>query len=153
MTLQPDYSEFVKLASEGNLVPVYSDILADVLTPVAAYAKLSASKPAFLFESVVGGEQVSRYSFVGCNPSKVISVQGQDAVVRYKDGTTETFPAPEDPLSLVEDELAACKPALPPDMPRFSGGAVGYLSYEYATCVEPTVPRPATDSLGLPLFF
>ncbi len=153
MTPQPDYSDFVKLASQGNLVSVYADILADVLTPVAAYAKLRVTKPAFLFESVVGGEQVSRYSFVGCNPSKVIAVQGQEAFARHRDGTTESFPAPKDPLSLVEDELASCNPALPPDMPRFSGGAVGYLSYEYANCVEPSVPRPVTDSLGLPMLY
>jgi anthranilate synthase component I len=153
MTLQPDYPDFVKLASQGNLVPVYVDVLADTLTPVAAYAKLSARKPAFLFESVVGGEQVSRYSFVGCNPRKVISVQGKEATIRNQDGEMETFPAPADPLTLIEEELAVCNPALPPGMPRFSGGAVGYLSYEYATCVEPTVPCPENDDLELPLLY
>tara|TARA_B100000959_G_C14984979_1_gene625164 strand:+ start:1129 stop:2619 length:1491 start_codon:yes stop_codon:yes gene_type:complete len=153
MILQPDYSDFVKLSSKGNLVSVYTDVLADVLTPVAAYAKLQVTKPAFLFESVVGGEQVSRYSFVGCNPSKVIIVQGKEAFIRQRDGTINAFPVPDDPLTLVEEELAACQPALPSDMPRFSGGAVGYLSYEYASCVEPTVPPPATDSLGLPMLY
>jgi anthranilate synthase component 1 len=154
MTTQPAYSEFLELASRGNLVPVYADVMADVLTPVAAYAKLSVAKPAFLFESVVGGEQVSRYSFLGCNPSKVIAVKGNEAVVRHRDGKIETYPAPADPLSLVEEELKSCNPAPPPPgMPRFSGGAVGYLSYEYATCVEPSVSRPEVDSLGLPMLY
>lgn len=132
---------------------MYADFMADILTPVAAYAKLSIAKPAFLFESVVGGEQVSRYSFVGCNPSKVIAVKGKEAEIRHRGGDREKFPAPSDPLSLVESELKSCVLASPAGMPRFSGGAVGYLSYEYANCVEPSVPLPKADSLGLPMLY
>ena len=153
MRSQPEYAEFLKLASKGDFVPVYCDVLADALTPVAAYAKLSACKPAFIFESVVGGEQISRYSFVGCNPRKVISVTGGNATIRLRTGESETFSAPNDPLSLIENELTSRNTAMLPDMPRFSGGAVGYLSYEYANCVESTVPLPATDSLDLPLLY
>tara|TARA_Y100000588_G_scaffold49332_2_gene46500 strand:- start:36752 stop:38242 length:1491 start_codon:yes stop_codon:yes gene_type:complete len=153
MRVQPEYSEFVKLSSQGDLVAVYADVLADVLTPVAAYAKLSSIKPAFLFESVVGGEQVSRYSFVGCNPTKVISAQDGQATVRLRDGGLESLEMPADPLDLIEKELATCQPAPTDGMPRFSGGAVGYLSYEYASCIEPTVSRPESDTLGLPMLY
>lgn len=132
----PSKAEFLKLAQQGNLIPVYREILADAETPVLAYQKIRKTGPSFLLESVEGGENIGRYSFVGANPHTVIRYDAQ------------TGP---DPLRLVEAEMAKFKPVAVPGLPRFSGGAVGFLGYEYIHFIEPTVPRPPQDELGTPV--
>src|SRR5882672_3349632 len=111
----PSKSEFLKLAGQGNLIPVYREILADAETPVSAYQKLRKTGPSFLLESVEGGEHIGRYSFLGANPSKVIRADG---------------PQGGDPLKTLEKEMARYKPVSLPGLPRFTGGAVGFLGYE-----------------------
>jgi anthranilate synthase component 1 len=132
----PSKAEFLKLAQQGNLVPVYREVLADVETPVSAYQKLKKTGPSFLLESVEGGEHLGRYSFVGANPRKVIRVDRRDG---------------PDPLQEVEREMAKLKPVSVRGLPRFTGGAVGFLGYEYIHFVEPTVPCPSRDDLGTPV--
>jgi anthranilate synthase component I len=132
----PSKSEFLKLAKHGNLVPVYREILADMETPVSAYQKLRKRGPSFLLESVEGGENVGRYSFVGANPRTVIRVEAHTG---------------EDPLRRVEQEMAKYKPVALPGLPRFTGGAVGFVGYEYIHFIEPTVPLPARDDLHTPV--
>lgn len=134
MQVSPSREEFLRLAGQGNVVPVCADFLADVETPVSAYAKLRGHGPSFLLESVEGGEHVSRYSFVGCNPRKILRA---DARVG-------------DPLALLQAEMAAYRPVAVPGLPPFTGGAVGYLGYEFIHAVEPTVPLAARDDLGVP---
>jgi anthranilate synthase component I len=134
MHVTPSRESFLQLSRKGNVVPVCTDLLADLETPVSAFAKLRGSGPAFLLESVEGGENVSRYSFIGCNPRKIISAQPGDA----------------DPLKLLEAELAGYKPVDVPGLPPFTGGAVGYLGYEFIHSVEKTVPLAAKDELGVP---
>lgn len=134
MHVAPDLAQFVELSRRGNVVPVTAELLADLETPVSAYAKLRGRGPAFLLESVEGGEHVSRYSFVGCNPRRVFSA-----------GT-----AGGDPLAALEAEMARYRPVEVPGLPPFTGGAVGYLGYEYMHAVEPTVPPAARDELGVP---
>ena len=73
MNITPSESEFVRLATQGNLVPVFTDLVADFATPVAVYARLRRTGPAFLFESVAGGEHIGRYSFAGCRPLETIA--------------------------------------------------------------------------------
>ena len=73
MNIQPSKEDFLRLCTQGNVVPVYADLMADFETPVSAYAKLKASGPAYLLESIEGGETVSRYSFIGCRPRKVFA--------------------------------------------------------------------------------
>lgn len=153
MRVFPEQEEFKRLASEADVIPVRAEFTADAETPLSAYAKLSARKPAFLLESVVGGEQVSRYSFVGCDPRKVIACGEKETVVTLRDGTRETFPTPADPLAIVEREMEGIRYASFDDLPRFAGGAVGYLGYEYASRVEPTVPVAEKDELGLPTLY
>jgi anthranilate synthase component 1 len=131
----PSKSEFLRLAKQGNLVPVYREILADMETPVSAYQKLRRDGPSFLLESVEGGEHLGRYSFVGANPRKLIRVEATGG---------------EDPLRLVEAEMSKFKPVTVPGLPRFTGGAVGFLGYEYIHFVEPTVPCPGRDELRTP---
>ncbi len=134
MQIHPTREEFLRLATQGNIVPVHADFLADVETPVSAYAKLRGHGPAFLLESVEGGEHVSRYSFVGCNPRKILSAAPGDG----------------DPLAALQKEMAGYQPVKLPGMPPFTGGAVGYLGYEFIHGVEPTVPVAKRDELGVP---
>ena len=134
MTITPTKAEFVKLAQQGNLIPVYAEILADAETPVSAYQKLQKTGPSFLLESVEGGENIGRYSFLGANPRTVIRVAKGDA----------------DALRSVEAEMAKFRPVTVPGLPRFTGGAVGFLGYEYIHQIESSVPQPDRNELGTP---
>ena len=152
MTFIPNIEEFKELADDYNIIAVRSEFTTDAETPLSAYAKLSASKPAFLFESVVGGEQVSRYSFVGSSPYKTISSDSNITKITDYKGEVKSKPTPNDPLKLVEDELSGIRyHGL--DEHRFSGGAVGFIGYEYANRIERTVPLPEKNELETPLLF
>ncbi|MDD2763895.1 MAG: anthranilate synthase component I [Opitutaceae bacterium] len=153
MNIQPSREAFLRLCEQGNVVPVYADLMADFETPVSAYAKLKASGPAYLLESIEGGETVSRYSFIGCRPRKVFACYAEITEIREPGRPVQRIPTPHDPLKLIEAEIAGFKPVLIPGMPRFMGGAVGYLGYEYIHRIEPTVPEAARDELGLPLAY
>jgi len=153
MEIHPTRDEFVALARAGNLIPVYADLMADFETPVSAYAKLRAHGPAYLLESVEGGERLSRYSFIGCRPRKTFSCGPRTTEIREPGRPPRTVPTPDDPLELIAAELSQFRPVRLPGLPRFTGGAVGFLSYEYVTRIEPTVPMAAGDELGLPLIF
>jgi anthranilate synthase component 1 len=137
MQVFPPREEFLRLSRQGNVIPVRADLLADLETPVSAYAKLRGAGPAFLLESVEGGENVSRYSFIGCNPRKIL---------RARPGET-------DPLVALQQELAQYRPVSVPGLPPFTGGAVGYLGYEFIHSVEKTVPLAAHDELGVPMMW
>lgn len=137
MQVTPSRETFLQLSRKGNVVPVYTDLLADLETPVSAFAKLRGNQPAFLLESVEGGEHVSRFSFIGCNPRKIISAP----------------PGAADPLKALETELAGYKPVDVPGLPPFTGGAVGYLGYEFIHSVEKTVPLAKKDELGVPMMW
>ena len=153
MKISPELEEFERLSEEADVVLVRAEFTADAETPLSAYAKLSTRKPAFLLESVVGGDQVSRYSFVGCNPRKVIACHEDETVVTERNGERNSFPTPADPLDIVEQEMAGIRYAAIDDLPRFAGGAVGYIGYEYASRIEPTVPLAEKAELGLPTLY
>ncbi len=157
------------------LLPLYRDILTDLETPVSAYCKTAQGPYSFLLESVTGGERVGRYSFIGLDPYMIIMHDGEMAMRYflqglngYRQGTGgrnelvgpacgphgENIPC-YDPLQLIEDELDQYHLIIPPhlsqdELPRFHGGAVGYLSYETASRFE-RLPVPAKNALGLPL--
>ena len=137
----------------ATLVPVWRDILADLETPVSAYLKLSDGQYGYLLESVDGGERLARYSFVGTDPYLVLRVRDGMAEYRWRDGeragTVETRPC-SDALAAVRAELERRPVARAAGLPRFAGGAVGYLAYEAAARYEPTVPIPEDDPLDLP---
>ncbi len=151
MNVHPDLPEFRKLAERGNTVPVYVDLTADCETPVGAYAKLRGEGPSFLFESIVGGERISRYSFLGMNPRTTIRALAGEVVLEHRDGRRERRPAPADPLRVLEEEMSRYHPVRLPGMPPFTGGAVGFIGYEYVHCIEPTVLKPDEDALGMPV--
>jgi anthranilate synthase component 1 len=123
---------------DGNLVPVYREVQADLETPVSAYLKIERGPYSFLLESVEGGERLGRYSFLGTEPYRVL-----------KTGPGQPVGA-EDPLVHIGNELARFKPVPVEGLPRFLGGAVGYLGFECVRYFEPRVRMAANDRLGLP---
>jgi anthranilate synthase component 1 len=153
MQVYPTRDAFRRLAGEGNLIPVYADLMADFETPVSVFAKLrAAGVPAFLLESIEGGATLNRYSFIGCQPRRVIEAHlGGATRITERDGSSRSLPTPADPLQVIEEELAGLRPVKLPGMPRFVGGAVGYIGYEYIHCIEPSVPLAARDPLGMPV--
>lgn len=137
----PDFGEFERLAGQGNLIPVSREIVADLETPVSAFAKLDeGARHAFLLESVEGGEKWARYSFLGADPGLVYRVKG-DTVEIDRDGQVERFPGGTDPFARLRALLARVKPVRLPGMPLFFGGAVGYIGYEAVRFFE---RHPAT---------
>jgi anthranilate synthase component 1 len=126
--VHPDIKTFRKKAKEGNLIPVYREILADLDTPLSAFLKLR-SRACFLLESLEGGEKWARYSFIGSNPSMII--EGTGKRVTIKRGRKRTVvEADSDPLEVVERELRKFRPVIMPGLPRFFGGFVGYIGYD-----------------------
>ena len=157
----PTKDEFCRLAKQGNLIPVTRRLLADQETPLTAYRKIRGHGESFLFESVEGGEHLGRYSFVGCNPRGMVRQTGDQ--VEWIDGgeILETFKVvgrcgePKegevfDGLAVVERVLANYKPVDVPGLPRFTGGALGFVGHEFIHDIEPVVPRPPEDELGTP---
>ena len=160
----PTLKEFLKLTDQGNLIPVTARILADIETPLSAYRKIRGQGESFLFESVEGGEHLGRYSFVGCNPRAVIKQTGNKIEVIQDGKIVEKFgiPAPgkepcencvKDGLEVVERVMKKYRPVTLPGLPRFTGGAVGFIGYEFIHDVEPSVPRPTHDELKTPTMY
>ncbi|MCL4534754.1 MAG: anthranilate synthase component I [Bacteroidetes bacterium] len=145
----PDLPTFCRLAVSANLVPVYRELPADLETPVSVYLKLRSDTPSFLLESVEGGEQVGRYSFLGASPSLVMLARGKQASLQ-QDGTVQDVDLGQgDPLHLIQEVLARYRVAKVPGLPRFFGGAVGYLAYDTVRHFE-RLPSCEHDELGLP---
>jgi anthranilate synthase component 1 len=160
----PAKSEFLKLAEQGNLIPVARRLLADFETPLSAYRKIRGHSEAFLLESVEGGERLGRYSFIGCNPRAVIRQFGERVeVLEHGRAVDEYTVAParrgegprfvRDGLEVVERVLAQYRPVALPGLPPFTGGAVGFIGYEFIHDVEPVVPRPPVDELRTPTLY
>jgi anthranilate synthase component 1 len=132
-------------------VPIYREIMADLETPVSAYLKLRGAGPSFLLESIQGGERLARYSFIGADPIAVLTLRDGRATVANASGET-TAAAYDDPLIPLAELVARYRSPEMPDLPlpRFSGGAVGYLSYEAVRAFEPRVPSAPGKGLDLP---
>jgi len=141
---QPNFAEFEKLAQKGNLIPVYREILADVETPVSVLMKLRKKDHVFLLESVEGGEKWGRYSFLGTDASVVFRVQGDRVIIDEK-GNVTTRHHHGGPLNFLRELLNRYKPVALPGLPRFYGGAVGYLGYEMVRYFEELPPSPPDD--------
>ncbi len=144
----PSLSEIQALArqTDTNLAPVYRDVPADLETPVSAYLKVARGDHSFLLESVEGGERLARYSFIGTEPYRILR---SGPYAHTWDGS--------DPLRDIEAEMSRFRLALPEgpgggpsDLPRFTGGAVGFLAYETVRHFEPRVPIAEADPQGLP---
>ena len=160
----PTPEEFAKLAAQGNLVPVTRRLLADFETPLSAYRKIRGQGESFLFESVEGGEHLGRYSFVGCNPRVVIRQTARTVEVfengkRVEESTVRGPLKPAEPgtvrdgLEVVERILKRFRAVPLLGLPRFTGGAVGFIGYEFIHDVEPIVPTPPKDDLRTPTMY
>ncbi len=152
----PTLDEFLKFATQGNLVPVTRRILADLETPLSAYRKIRGQGESFLFESVEGGEHIGRYSFVGCNPRAIIRQDGQHVQVIENGRIIESAMVGKDVkdgLEIVERIMKKYRAVAVPGLPRFTGGAVGFIGYEFIHDVEPSVPRPQHDELKTPVMY
>src|SRR2546422_6649984 len=135
-------------ARRAPMVPIFRDMLSDGLTPVTAFAALGKEGPAFLLESVEGGEHLGRYSFVAADPMAIISITGGRAMVRDADGERALTGA--DPWKAIESYLGALLPEPAEGLPEgFCGGAVGHLGYEAARYLE-HLPVPEADPLRVP---
>src|SRR5882757_2862386 len=190
----PTPDEFLKLAAQGNVIPVTRRLLADIETPLSAYRKIRGAGESFLFESVEGGEHLGRYSFVGCNPRAIIRQTGdrveliengkviekflvshlppadisenpiliegvlkthgkvEELAVSYE-SKSENLQIVRDGLEVVERVMQKYRPVSLPSLPRFTGGAVGFIGYEFIHDVEPVVPRPEQDDLKTPVMY
>jgi anthranilate synthase component 1 len=147
--IYPSLSELGRMAARYRYAPIYREVLADVETPVSALMKLGAGPGSFLLESVEGGEFVARYSFVAAGLERSLAIFDEHAVYQGTDGTAQL--SYTDPLDLIDRLVAREGVARLPGLPRFGGGAVGYLAYELARKFEPRIPLAASNPLQLPL--
>lgn len=131
-----------------NVLPVVRELPADLETPVSVYLKLCGQGPSFLLESITGGEQVARYSFIGVNPSRAFIFHGRD-ITQLVEGNTrhDCVPDGQDLLDALRSELACYRRAPTVNLPRFSGGLVGYLGYDAVRFFEPTLVLSAHAAL------
>lgn len=146
---RPTRADFLKLAATHSLVPVYRQLVGDTLTPVTAFGKIQEGDWSFLFESVIGGERLGRYSFLGAGP--FLRFQAWDRRVEIEDTATGKVEQRThlDPLRLLEELLAKYRAPHLPGLPRFCGGAVGYAGYDTVRYVE-RLEKPPLDDRGLP---
>jgi anthranilate synthase component 1 len=143
---QTTFDEFVELTRRGTFVPVCKEIMADLLTPVSAFLKVAEhSDYAFLLESVEGGERVARYSFLGKDPFLVLRGRGGRTVVERAGVRSES---PEPFVGALRKLMADFRSPFVPGLPRFTGGAVGYVGYDAAPWFEPALERTAAPAGG-----
>lgn len=144
----PSLEEFRKKSTEGNLVPVYREILADMETPVSALRKIDNGEYAFLLESVEGGENIAQYSFLGSNPSQIFWSKN-NTVTTVKNGVTQQRHNVEDPFEELRKLMGEFQPVSVEGLPRFHGGAVGFLTYDMVRFFE-DLPDSTSDDLQMP---
>jgi anthranilate synthase component 1 len=149
---QPSLEEFKKRTKKGNLIPVYREILADMETPVSAFLKIDDGKHSFLLESMEGGEKWARYSFLGSRPSVIVRSVGRSVDV-IRSGKKERTTFERDPLEVIKEVLSEYRPVTDPALPRFFGGAVGFMGYDVVRFFE-DLPAREKQGLDIPeLFF
>ena len=146
--IQPDFKTVKQLARGCGLVPIAKELLADTETPVSAYLKIRAqSSYAFLFESVVGGEQIGRYSFLGVDPFLIFRSCGAKIAIEDA-GTGQVREFEGDPIAELRGLLARYRSQRVEGFPRFTGGAVGYVSYDAVRLIE-RIPKTVEDDLHM----
>jgi anthranilate synthase component I len=144
--IQPDFNSFRKLARQGNLVPVYENYTADLLTPVGAHLRIAhGAKYAFLLESVEGGETVARYTFAGANPEEVFRSRGRSCTLETR---TERLQFDGNPVDELRRLTQRYHPVRVSGLPPLTGGAIGYFAYDMVRLIE-NIPATGRDDLGL----
>ncbi len=155
MSTTPNRDAFLEKAKRGNLIPVWKEILADQETPVSAYERVrqflrtkDQASHTWMLESVEGGEHIGRYSFIGGNPRAIIRANGTSTVITEGEHVREVNNA--DPLDVLKEYMTRYQPVKDPALPRFIGGAVGFMGYEMVSVFEPRVPVVTEDVIGNP---
>ena len=143
----PDKETFLRLCERGNIIPVYREILADLDTPVSAYLKIADGSHSFLLESVEGGEKWARYTFLGSEPYLIFESKGRRVRIT-QDEECEEFDV-DDPIDALRQLIQPYIPVDLPGLPRFWGGAIGYMGYDAVRFIE-RLPENAHDDLELP---
>src|SRR6266436_2837138 len=149
LLITPSLDEFLQLAKQGNVIPVSAEFVGDCETPVSAFKKFSCRTYSFLFESTEKNEVSGRFSFVGFEPRLIIQSYGRDIQI-VRNGVEERFGTATDPLDELRKLMARYQFVSRPELPRFAGGAVGFLGYEAIRFFEPKVPAAHEDDLQLP---
>jgi anthranilate synthase component 1 len=145
----PDFEQFSELATHGNFVPVYQEWVADLETPVSAWYKVCAGQPySFLLESVEGGENLARYSLLGCDPIWILETRGDQTIQTYRNGDRQVFTG--DPFQVLETCLEPYIPVNLPQRPPGIGGLFGFWGYELIRWIEPRVPIYPPGDQDLP---
>jgi anthranilate synthase component 1 len=147
---RPSQEAFEALATRGNLIPVAREVLADLDTPLSLFRRLDDGRTSFLLESVEGGEKWARYSIIGTGTRAIFRARGRD-VEWSEAGEIERFRVDGDPLEVLREKLARLHPVVPEglELPRFVGGAVGAVSYDWVRFVE-RIPDENPDDIGFP---
>jgi anthranilate synthase component 1 len=149
--IHPSLEEFRHKTKQGNLIPVYREILADMETPVSAFLKIDDGRYSFLLESVEGGEKWARYSFLGSRPEVVVRSFGRTVeIIRH--GKKETRAFDHDPLEAIRDIMTEYRPVPDPALPRFYGGGVGFMGYDVVRFFE-RLPARTKQGLDTPDIF
>ena len=145
--VKPSFEEFLELARSYTVVPVWTEILADLETPVAAFVKLVGDGEGFLLESVEHGERWSRYSFVGRRPRATLMLR--DGVLEVSGVVPDSVPRDRGILAAMEELLRVYRAPLLADLPPLQGGLIGHLGYDVVREIE-RLPHAPTDDRGLP---
>ena len=149
LPLFPSLPDFKELAEKGNLIPIFTEFVADYETPIGVFEKIDNGVRSFLFESAESNDHVGRYSFLGSDPRIYFEARGKHIIIE-EDGQRREFESAVDPLTELQRLMARFRAVDLPGLPPFSGGAVGYLGYDAVRFFEPTVGNPPPDQLGLP---
>lgn len=157
MAVMPDRKTFLEKAKRGNLVPVWKEMLADQETPVSAYERVRTylrerdhASHTYLLESVEGGEHIGRYSFIGGTPRTILRAYGRRVEI-VEAGAAPRWLEDVDPLDVLKQHMRRFAPVVDdPSLPRFIGGAVGFLGYDMVSQFEPRVPVIDNDEIGNP---
>lgn len=157
MAVVPDRQTFLEKAKQGNLVPVWKEVLADQETPVSAYERVRTylrqrehASHTYLLESVEGGENIGRYSFIGGTPRTIMRAYGRRVEITGNGGEPKII-EDIDPLDALKNHMSQFAPVVDdPALPRFIGGAVGFLGYDVVSQFEPRIPIIGNDEIGNP---
>jgi anthranilate synthase component 1 len=148
--IQPSFKEFRQLAKQGNLIPVYQELLMDLETPLSFFKRIERDRYAFLLESVEGSERWARYSFLGTRPHRIFKARGSQ-VELVENGKKESWHS-DAPLKSLEELLAGCRPVPVPGVPPFFGGALGYVAYDAVAQLH-GIANDKSEPLGMPEIF
>jgi anthranilate synthase component 1 len=148
--IRPSFTEFCILSKQGNLIPVYEELLMDLETPLSFFKRLERDDYSFLLESVEGSERWARYSFLGTRPQRVFKARGNRVEI-VENGKQQSFTS-DSPLKALEQLLKECRSVLVPGVPPFFGGALGYVAYNAVEQFH-EIPDGKKDCLGMPEIF